>query len=357
MSRSPKILFYLGHPAHYHFFSKVFQALSPEQYVIVIKTKDVLEQLLQESRLPYVNIDTKALGAGRSFFRMLLDLLKRSYRIGIIARKHRATLLAASAVEAAVIGRLFRIPSYVFFEDDFEKIKPFAKIAGPLAHHLVCPDCCSAWKWHNKKIGYAGYHELAYLHPEHFTPDENIAFRVLERGKKNFLLRFSRLGAYHDKGITGLTDDKAHQLVELLKPHGKVMITSERTLPPLLEPYRIKIKASDIHHVLAFTDLYIGDSQTMTAEAAVLGTPALRYNDFVRELSYLEELEYRYELTYGFKTTDFEPLLDKARELLSAHNLKEIWAARRKKMLSEKINVAVFFCELLLKGKKTDSCN
>lgn len=347
MIRKHKILFYLGHPAHYHFFSRVFKTLSPEQYIIVIKTKDVLEQLLRENNLSYINIDAEALGAGRSFFRMLTDLLKRSYQIGKLARKHQATLLAASAVEVAVIGKLFRIPSCVFFEDDFEKIKPFAKIAGPLADHLVCPDCCSAWKWNHKKIGYAGYHELAYLHPHHFTPDENIAFSIFEKGKKNFLLRFSQLGAYHDKGINGLTDEKANQLVNLLNPFGRVMITSERSLPPSLEPYRINIRASDMHHVLAFADMYIGDSQTMTAEAAVLGTPALRYNDFVRELSYLEELEFRYDLTYGFKTNDFVGLLNKTKELLTAGDLKPAWAAKRQKMLSEKINVAAFFTEVL----------
>jgi hypothetical protein len=160
------------------------------------------------------------------------------------------------------------------------------------------------------------------------------------------------LGAYHDKGIIGLTDDKAMQLVQILSEHGRVLISSERPLPSALEPFRIKIKAADIHHVLAFCDMYIGDSQTMTAEAAVLGTPALRYNDFVRELSYLEELEFNYGLTFGFKTTDFDRLITKTRELLFVNNLNEIWAAKRKKMLSEKINVADFFSQLLLNAGK-----
>jgi predicted glycosyltransferase len=52
--------------------------------------------------------------------------------------------------------------------------------------------------------------------------------------------------------------------------------------------------------------MYIGDSQTMTAEAAVLGTPAIRFNDFVGELSYLEELEYTFDLTYGIKTNFYK---------------------------------------------------
>jgi predicted glycosyltransferase len=347
MKSFQKILFYLSHPAHYHFFSQVIRQWPQQERLVAIKTKDVLEELLLENQIPCINIDRTARSHQRSFFRLAIDLFNRSRKIASLVRQHRIRLIAGSAAEVAIVGRLAGIPSYVFFEDDFEKIKPFAWIAGPLADYLVCPDCCSAWKWNHKKIGYAGYHELAYLHPDHFKADENIAYSILERGRKNFLLRFSRLGAYHDKGITGFTDEKAIQLVNLLLPHGRVFITSERKLPAELEAYRIPIRAMDMHHVLAFVDLYIGDSQTMTAEAAILGTPALRYNDFVRQLSYLEELEYRYDLTYGFPTSNFEELLSKTKELLHRQNLKKEWQEKRNRMLKEKINTAHFFCRLL----------
>lgn len=36
------------------------------------------------------------------------------------------------------------------------------------------------------------------------------------------------------------------------------------------EKYRIRINPLDMHHVMAFASLYIGDSQTMAAEAGVL---------------------------------------------------------------------------------------
>ncbi len=356
MKAYPKILIYLSHPAHYHFFSQVIRQWPEQERLVAIKTKDVLEQLLIENQISFLNIDRAAQGDKRSLYRLASDLFNRSRKIASLVRKNRIRLIAGSAAEVAVVGRLTGIPSYVFFEDDLEKIKPFAWIAGPLADYLVCPDCCSAWKWNHKKIGYAGYHELAYLHPDHFKPDENIAFSILERGRKNFLLRFSRLGAYHDKGISGLSDEKALQLVNLLLPHGRVFISSERILPPELELFRIAIRAKDIHHVLAFVDLYMGDSQTMTAEAAVLGTPALRYNDFVRQLSYLEELEFRYGLTYGFPTSDFEGLLRKTKELLQCKDLKKEWQQKRLRMLNEKINTADFFT-LLLSDHKVIALN
>ena len=94
-------------------------------------------------------------------------------------------------------------------------------------------------------------------------------------------------------------------------------------------------------------DLYIGDSQTMAAEAAVLGTPSIRFNDFVGKLGYLEELEHKYGLTFGIKTSEPERLLQKVGELLNTPMLKEKWQKRRQKMLSEKIDVTAFMVWLI----------
>jgi hypothetical protein len=71
----------------------------------------------------------------------------------------------------------------------------------------------------------------------------------------------------------------------------------------------------------------------MAAEAAVLGTPSLRFNDFVGRLSYLEELETKFGLTYGFKTDQHEELLLKIDELLEDSRLEETWKKRQRIML------------------------
>ncbi|MFI5142291.1 MAG: DUF354 domain-containing protein, partial [Bacteroidia bacterium] len=287
------ILVYLGHPAHFHLFKetiKHFQAKAVK-VVIVIKSKDVLEQLLTDSNLPYLNI-SDANAKGNAY----VNFVKRLNQLAKIIRATKPTLLVGSAAELAVLGKLFHIPSYIFFEDDFEAVKKFAKIAGPFATKLICPACCSAWKWNDKKIGYKSYHELAYLHPNHFTPDAEKVQSIFNLNEKSFILRFAQLTAYHDVGKSGITTPIAQQLIDMLSLHGNVFITSERALEPQFDKYRIQISPLDIHHALYFADMYIGDSQTMTAEAAVLGTPAIRFNDFVGELSYLEELEHTFEL-------------------------------------------------------------
>lgn len=46
------------------------------------------------------------------------------------------------------------------------------KYAHPSADVILSPACTK--RATKKMIGYAGYHELAYLHPYRFTPDESV---------------------------------------------------------------------------------------------------------------------------------------------------------------------------------------
>lgn len=342
------VLVYLGHPAHFHLFKQTIKNLQSKSHkaVIVIKSKDVLEKLLVDSNLPYINVYENYNIQNQKPVILFYKRLKSLYKI---IRKHKPDKLIGSAAELTVLGRIFRKPSYVFFEDDFEAVQKFAKIAGPLATHLVSPNCCSAWKWNHKKIGYNSYHELAYLHPNHFTPDIEKVRRIFDLNKRNFILRFAQLTAYHDVGKSGITTQIAQQLIDILSAQGNVYITSERPLEPQFEKYRIQISPLDIHHALYFADMYIGDSQTMTAEAAVLGTPAIRFNDFVGELAYLEELEHKYQLTYGIKTKYPEKLIKKVTALLELPNLKGEWSQRRNFMLTQSIDFAEFMTKLLEK--------
>ena len=218
-------------------------------------------------------------------------------------------------------------------------------MAYPFARHIVAPEGCSTGKWEKKTLRYPGYHELAYLHPHHFTPDRGKIEKLIDLTKPYFIIRFSRLNAHHDEGKSGITDQLAQRIIQLLEPCGNIYITSERELPGALQHYRLKINSIDMHHALYYAHMCIGDSQTMTAEAAVLGTPALRFNDFVGRLGYLEE--HKYGLTYGIKTSAPEALYQKIQELVNMPDLKQQWQQRRQKMLAEKIDVTRFMVQLI----------
>ncbi|MFR9535421.1 MAG: DUF354 domain-containing protein [Rikenellaceae bacterium] len=306
----------------------------------MIKTKDVLEDLARESGLPYYNILPEA--HRRSKFGIFCDMLLRDFRILRFALKHDIDLLTGTPVEVAHVGWLLRQKCVNTEEDDAAVIPLYGKAIGLFLKTMLSPRVCQNGGYENRTIKYESYHELAYLHPNHFVADVNIVERYFSTQRPYFVLRFTKLTAYHDDGITGITTSVAERVIEILKPYGDIYITSERELESQFERYRIKINPSDIHHVIAFADLCIGDGQTMAAEAGVLGVPFVRYNDFVDRIGYLNELESVYNLGYGVKTDEAERLYNVIKELLAMPNRREIFQKRREKMLSEKIDYAQF---------------
>ena len=139
------------------------------------------------------------------------------------------------------------------------------------------------------------------------------------------------------------------KIIATLKPHGQVFISSEGQLAVKYQPYQLKIHPNDIHHFLFYAELLISDSQSMSVEAAMLGTPSIRFSDFSGRIGVLEELEHRFGLTFGIKTSEESKLMQTISEVLSTPNLKEEWQKRRAKMLTEKIDVTKFFIWLIEK--------
>jgi hypothetical protein len=104
-----------------------------------------------------------------------------------------------------------------------------------------------------------------------------------------------------------------------------------------------------MHSTLAFATQLVGDSQSMTMEAAMLGTPSLRCNTFAGRISVLNELEQKYGLTYGFRPDQAEKLLDRLEEMIRRPDLKPEWQQRRKRMLADKVDFAQWMIALVLK--------
>lgn len=338
-----KYLFYLGHPAHFHLFKNTIYALKQKghQLDILIKQKDVLEYLVRAQKLDYYNILPE--GRKDSKAAIALGLLKRDWRLLNHCIRFRPHLMVGTSTEITHVGKLLGIPSINVNEDDWDAVPLFSKLGYPWASTILTPQSCSTGKWERKTVKYNGYHELAYLHPSHFEPDRSIIAGSVNIEKPFYVLRFAKLTAHHDEGKKGLDITITRRILELLKSKGNIYITSERELENEFEPYRINLAPEHIHHALYYASLYIGDSQTMAAESAVLGTPSVRFNDFVGKLGYLEELEKQYGLTFGIKTSQSDKLLDTIKKLINTSNIKEEWQKRRIRMLKDKIDVTAFF--------------
>jgi hypothetical protein len=335
-------LFHLGHPAHFYLFKNIINRLKSAGHdcAILIKKKDILEELLQKSNIDYYNLLPQ--GRSDSKFGIAIGLLKTDFKLRRFAIRFKPKVMIGTSYAISHVGKILNIPTINVNEDDFDIVPLYSKLSYPWASVIVAPDVCKTGEWGYKTIKYSGYHELAYLHPNHFTPDKSVVARYFNPDKTYFIIRFAKLSAHHDAGIRGISNQIAKQIISMLEPYGNVYITSERLLDREFEKYRMSINPLDIHHIIAFANLFIGDSQTMAAEAGVLGTPFVRFNDFVGRIGYLNNLEDKYELGFGIKTNDEEKLYSIIQTLLNTPNLKEKWQIHKQKMLSEKIDVTAF---------------
>ena len=339
------VLIQLGHPAHFYLYKNVAKNLIADgnQVLFVIKSKDILETLLQNAGLPYVNINQHTHRGSK--FGVLWDMLTREIKLIRLCRKHKIDLLTGSTPDVVHVGWWLRKWRVNTGEDDAAAVPLFGKIAAPFVQCLTTPIVCDNGIMENKSAKYPSYQELAYLHPNHFTADAKVVTGYgIDVTKPYFVMRFASLHAHHDKGIKVINKEIAERLVKILEPFGTIYITSERPLEPQFEKYRIKINPLDMHHVMAFATLYIGDSQSMANEAAMLGVPSLRFNDFVgaKKIGVMEEMEKVYGVTYGISSHEPDQLYAKVEELLAMPNLREEFQARRMKMLAEKIDVTAF---------------
>lgn len=310
------ILFDIGHPAHAHLFRFVMDRLqqSGHRVIIASRKKDVLCALLNSFNLEH----HIASSAGGNIISLAWERVIRFARVLLLARKHRCSVLAGTSEIIGPVSRLLGARSVVFEEDDRSVVPLFAMLAYPLAHAVVTPRCLGDQGVGDKQVTYESYHELAYLHPNVFRPDPNVLTKLRVGPDERYaIVRLSALAAHHDVGEAGLGAHLRDRVIERLAAQHKVFVSGEGVLPEHLLTYRFRLPPDEMHNALAFSSLVVCDSQTMAAEAAVLGVPSIRCSSFVGRLSYLEELEHKYQLTFGISPKEPERVLQKLEELLS----------------------------------------
>ena len=118
-------------------------------------------------------------------------------------------------------------------------------------------------------------------------------------------------------------------------------MSSEGDLPYELTKYKLSIRPEQIHQILFYAHLLVGESATMASECAVLGTPAVYIND--SHLGYLLEQQDKYGLVFCYKDSEDQQseAIEKALELAKNETKRE-FVKKRDNMLNEKIDVTAF---------------
>jgi len=268
---------------------------------------------------------------GKNMWEMFWELIQRNWAIYKLHRTKKFTHAFGTSVSIAHLSALTKVKSYNFNEDDDHVVPLYTRITYPFTTKIINPDCIKYQKWHNKRILLPSYHELAYLHPNNFMPDENILKKYKLTKGRYVILRLSALKAHHDIGAKGITPEMKNKISNIVKDYD-IIESNESKTAGRIEPW-------DMHHILAFAKMIISDSQTMAAEAMVLGTPSIRINSFVGKLSYLEELENKYGLGYGLLPDMTNSIIEKITYLVNDEGVKNLWTQKRQKMLAEKTDL------------------
>lgn len=335
----------VAHPAHVHFYRNLLAALEErgDRVLVVSRDKDVTLELLDRYGIAHTPV-------GRSGDRSLvghgLELARRDLALVRLGRRFRPDIVLTRNPAGVHAARALGIPG-VFDTDDGTSAGVHWRAAAPFATAITTPECLG--EDHGRRHWtYPSFKALAFLHPARFTPDPTVRDRLgLSTGERLFVVRFVAMEASHDLGERGLPESTRRAVVDRLRSLGRVVISSERPLPPDLAALAFPLAPTDLHHTLAAADLVVGDSLSVAAEAALLGTPALRASSFSGRVGYLRELEERYGLLRSFLPDESGALLDALDEIVGDPRTPSIWAERRARMLAEQVDLTAWYLDLV----------
>jgi predicted glycosyltransferase len=325
----------------------VIGALKDKEHEVTILARDYggTVQLLDKYGFKF-----RSFNAIRSKYLKIFEIAPHTWEGWKLSKEFNPDIIAGFGVDAALIGVLCRKPSIVFTDTEPLPVQLF--LIRLFATAILTPSCFRK-DLGKKQVRFAGYKELAYLHPDYFQPDSSVYNELaISATEKYVVLRFSVFDAFHDIGKHGFSLTDKYCLVKELERHCRVFISAEGSLPEDLECYKLPIPYERIHHALYYAQLVVADTGTMITEAAVLGIPGIFCVSSAGQFGNFIELEQKYGLIYCFR--DSKKAIQKAVELASRPDLKQEWAIKRQKLLADKIDVTQFmvgFIEDLSKGR------
>ena len=345
-----RILVDINHPSQVHLFKNAISHWQDrgDEILITARDKDVSFELLDSLSLKYVKIKANK----SSWLAYPFAVLNSDWNVYREGRKFDPDFMIGTSFAVAHVSRLLRGRSVVFGEDDLASTRLFWAITSPFADYVITPDTIldTLGKRH---IKYAGAQELAYLHPKYFRASKEILDKVgIGREEAFSIIRFVSLKATHDKGQSGISPNNALEIIKKLSVFGRVIINSEKKLSPELETFRLNSDVDDIHHLLAHAQILVSDSQSMTIEAGLLGTPSVRINSFAGRIPVIEEMELKYGLTYAFFPEKLEKALEKINSILENSDNGKKWAKRKQKYVADKIDLTAWIIDFIDKIHK-----
>ena len=337
-----KIAFFPSHPSQLWMLKPVADNLAQDNDICwFMRDKDVMLELADSMGIEYTRLSIASTGLvgngvemAANFLRCIRHTLKDN--IDVWVTKYGAGNSAA---------RLCLRKTISFNDDDADIVPIIAATSYTVAHAVLVPTVTRMGRYERKARRYNGSHELFYLHPNRFRPDPSIyEFLGIPSSQRFAIIRLSALKAHHDIGVRGISARMVRDLFGICGDDVRLFISSEAPVDEEFEAYRLPIPAMRILDALYYAEFVVADSQTMSAEAATMGTTSFRISDFVGKLSYIDELE-RYGLSFGFRPDDHELAIKQIGAAVHEPEFKTEGRTRLIAFLDNKIDPVPWFAE------------
>jgi uncharacterized protein len=299
---------------------------------LVGRDRDVMKRLL--AAYDYIPSEIATVQAKNNQF-PLAEMLARHAHIAQQVYAFGPDLVLSLMGSYTQPASLLRVPSFIFTDSEFQHLNH--QIAHPFATRIYTPDCF--WKdLGGKQRRYAGYHELAFLHPKRFSADTSVLSLLGVEAQGYVVVRVSAWDTLHDVGESGFGNALDEFLGALTARHKTLVVPERGLLPERWRHLVMQLPPEKFHDVLAFANFVVTEGASTASEAACLGVPSIYLNSTSR--GYLDDIQTRYELVHCF--SDARAALKKVDEWLTTPPSREASENARQRLLADHIDVTDF---------------
>jgi predicted glycosyltransferase len=307
------VVFDIRHYPSVNLFKNAIKALMENDIDVhvIIRPRGNLVSLFQEEcpTVSYTLIGQHK----KTLFGKMIDMIYRD----IAFLRYLSSIdfdLGVDSINLAHTTKLFGKPTVEFVDDtEYKLAYTLIKLS---AKWVIMPRCIPA-KGKNI-LKFNGFKELAYLHPNHFTPDKKA---LEEFDLKPYEYVFMREVSSASLNYRKLEMGRLSKILDYIKERNlKILLSIEdKSLVDLFENHCIILNepVEDIYSLLHFASFTLSSGDSMARESCLAGTPAIYTGG--RNMAINDELIRR---SFMFKAEDAESI-KKTIDYVISHDIKK----------------------------------
>ena len=268
---SKKVIVGINHYPHVNIFKNLINRLissGHEVQIVAINRVGLIDLISDEIFEPHFIYGSHK----KSFISKVIEILKRNLRLLFYLRKSKYdVLISMGGISFAQVSKLLSLESVIISDD--EEYGPSFYNYKYLATTLLLPESLSSKGSNIRK--FAGFKELAYLHPNYLKLNKDVL--------RNY-------GLFENKYVfMRLTDNcslnyKENDLINFIKYSNFLIKKGYKVLISIENPLHKKYFANciilgkpdkDYHSLIYFSLMSLSSGDSVARESALLGVPAI----------------------------------------------------------------------------------